>query len=287
MGYSKKIDIFYIWTGRVMDEFDDFFLPSRGTYIPEKKIKQPTSSPWFPPTFLREIVSADVRCLRSDGWMRVKLNNTSSIMNGATKTHKHLGFTPKNPSFSRKKTWAGRLRDRKDGKNPLPTHKQKHIWRIVVFLELERHLWKFMRWFGVFGDVGKLLSFWGVARFFFLKLANSVFFFVLSFWVVVKNPDAIWELRPIFTWTGSLERTTTLIDDLWWFEGCCLSTWRGPWGPGCLEKPLGDFEEKTPQQVLTSALIPSGTWKFIQEVPSWEESESLLKGSFRGASQEK
>lgn len=282
MRYSKKTDIFYIWTGR--HGWIWGFLSSIKRYIyPRKKIKT---------THIFQNLPAKsafaVRCLRSDGWMRVKLNNTSNIMNGATKTHKHLGFTPKNPSFSTGKKWAGRLRDRK-GRKKSPTHQQqtKNIFEGLLFFRTgtaSLDVYEVIRRFWWCWKAAFFLG--GGAFFFFLKLANSVFFFVLSFWVVVKNPDAIWELRPIFTWTGSLERTTTLIDDLWWFEGCCLSTWRGPWGPGCLEKPLGDFEEKTPQQVLTSALIPAGTWKFFQEVPSWEESESLLKGS-SGASQEK
>lgn len=265
-----------------MDEFGDFFLPSRGTYIPEKRLKQPTSSK----TFLRNRLSPSGVSGPMDGcgWNWTTLQTSWMALPRLTST---LVLPQKIQAFLPEKNEPEGCGIERDGKNPLPTNnKQKTYLKDCCFLELERHLWTFMRWFGVFGDVGKLLSFWGVARFFFLKLANSVFFFVLSFWVVVKNPDAIWELRPIFTWTGSLERTTTLIDDLWWFEGCCLSTWRGPWGPGCLEKPLGDFEEKTPQQVLTSALIPAGTWKFFQEVPSWEESESLLKGS-SGASQEK
>lgn len=265
-----------------MDEFGDFFLPSRGTYIPEKRLKQPTSSK----TFLRNRLSPSGVSGPMDGcgWNWTTLQTSWMALPRLTST---LVLPQKIQAFLPEKNEPEGCGIEKDGKNPLPTNnKQKTYLKDCCFLELERHLWTFMRWFGVFGDVGKLLSFWGVARFFSWNWQTQSFFLscLFGWWWKILMRSGNWglSLHGLAPWKGQQPSSTT-CDGL---RGVVYPLDVDP-GFGCLEKPLGDFEEKTPQQVLTSALIPSGTWKFFQEVPSWEESESLLKGSFRGASQEK
>lgn len=160
-----------------MDEFGDFFLPSRGTYIPEKRLKQPTSSK----TFLRNRLSPSGVSGPMDGcgWNWTTLQTSWMALPRLTST---LVLPQKIQAFLPEKNEPEGCGIEKDGKNPLPTNnKQKTYLKDCCFLELERHLWTFMRWFGVFGDVGKLLSFWGVARFFFFETGKLSLFLCLVF----------------------------------------------------------------------------------------------------------